>query len=106
MTKGKKIYLIIALIIAAITVIVHCFASGVFIDIRINQTSDLGKGLSIILTGVIWMIAGGILTMASLITGGILFSVHKRAAVISVVTVVAVTIITFLCWLFISQGWV
>ncbi len=106
MTKGKKIYLIIALIIATITVIVHCFASGVFIDIRINQTSDLGKGLSIVLIGIFWMIGGGLLTMASLITGGILFSVHKRAAFISVVTVVAVTIITFLCWLFIAQGWV
>lgn len=106
MTKGKKIYLIIALIIAAITVILHCAAIGIFIDIRITESTDLGKGLSIVFMGIMWFLVGGISTMVSLITGGILFSVHKRAAVISVVTVVAVTIITFLCWLFIAQGWV
>lgn len=106
MTKGKKIYLIIALIIAAVTVIVHLCALGVFIDIRLTQPSDLGKGLSIVFTGVMWMLIGGILTAGSLITGGILFSISKRASLISVITVLSLTVITFVVWLLIAQGWI
>lgn len=105
MTKGKKIYFIITLIIAAITLCVHFFALGSFIDIRVNGETDLEKGLSIVFVGLFWMIGGGISTVVSFVTGGFLFKVSKKWGLITVCTVAGVTILTFLCWLFIANGW-
>lgn len=106
MSKGKKTYFIITLIIAVVTLSLHFLALGTFIDIRVNGETDLEKGLSIVLVGLIWMIVGGISTVASLVTGGFLFKVSKKWGVITVSTVSAVTILTFLCWFAIANGWV
>ncbi len=106
MTKGKKIYLIITLAIAAITLCIHFFAIGTFIDIRVNGETDLEKGLSVIFTGLFWMVGGGVSTVISLFTGGFLFKVSKKWALITLCTVVGVTALTFLTWIFIANGWV
>lgn len=106
MTKGKKIYFIITLVIFAITLCIHFFALGSFIDIRVNGETDLEKGLSIVLVGLIWMIGGGISTVVSLVTGGFLFKVSKKWGLITVCTVAAATILTFFTWFVIANGWV
>lgn len=106
MTKGKKIYFIITLVIAAITLCIHFFALGTFIDIRVNGETDLEKGLSAIFIGMFWMVGGGISTVISLFTGGFLFKVSKKWALITVCTVVGVTVLTFFTWLAIANGWV
>lgn len=106
MSKGKKIYLIITLIIAAITLCIHFFALGTFIDIRVNGETDLEKGLSAIFIGLFWMIGGGISTVISLFTGGFLFKISKKWAFITVTAVVSVTVLTFFTWLIIANGWV
>lgn len=104
MTKGQRTYLIITSVIAAITVTIHLFALGLFLDIRFNSETDLDKGLSIVFVGLIWIICGGAATCVSLITDGFLFKVNKLVAAIILLVVILVSAATFCTWLLVANS--
>lgn len=106
MTKGKKAYFIITIILAAVAVTVHLIAACLFLELKITGAEGVEKGLGLVFLGIFWFIAGGTSTAASLITDIILFAIKKRAAAIILAVVLSVTLITFLLWLGMAKGWI
>ncbi len=105
MTKGKKAYSIVTMILAAIAVTIHLIAAGLFLELKITGAEGAEKGLGLVFLGIFWFIAGGVSTAASVITDIVLFTIKKRVAAIILAVVLSVTLLTFLLWFVMAKGW-
>ncbi len=98
MSKSQKVYFIICSIIVGLAVAVHITALVIFISSHFGAASQLAKALSLVLVGIIWFVVGGISTIVSLVTSIILIKVSKKWSLIFIITIVVLTVATFLCW--------
>ncbi len=98
MSKSQKVYFVICSIIVGLAAAVHITALVIFISSHFGAASQLAKALSLVLVGIIWFVVGGISTFVSLVTSIILIKVSKKWSLIFIITIVVLTVATFLCW--------
>ncbi len=98
MSKGQKAYFIICSIIVAVAAAIHVTALAIFMSAHFGSASQLGKVLSLVLVGILWFVGGGISTFVSLVMSIILVKVSKKWSLIFIITIVALTAVTFLFW--------
>lgn len=98
MSKGQKAYFIICSIIVAVAAAIHVTALAIFMSAHFDSNSQLGKVLSLVLVGILWFVGGGISTFVSLVMSIVLIKVSKKWSLIFIITIVALTAVTFLFW--------